>query len=53
MHTAAKADFEEHGELVDKAVTKDVHDMYYILNDKQFKTYMTLLNTTLRNKGLK
>ena len=53
MHTAAKADFEERGELVDKAVTKDVHDMYYILNDKQFKTYMTLLNTTLRNKGLK
>ena len=53
MHTAAKADFEERGELVDKAVTKDVHDMYHILNDKQFKTYMTLLNTTLRNKGLK
>ena len=50
MHTAAKADFEERGELVDKAVTKE-HDMYYILNDKQFKTYMTLLNTTLPTKA--
>lgn len=53
MHTAAKANFEERADMVDKAVTKDVHDMYYVLNDKQFKTYLTLLNTTLRNKGLK
>ena len=53
MQTAATADFEERAELVDQAVTKDVHDMYRVLNNKQFNTYMTLLNTTLRNKGLK
>ena len=39
--------------MVDKAVRKDVHSMHYVLTDKQFRTYMRLLGTTLRNKGLK
>ena len=53
MQSAAKAEFKERADLVDKAVTKDVHDMYYILNDKQFNTYLQLLNATLRNRGFK
>ena len=53
MQTAAKAEFKERASLVDKAVTKDIRDMYYILSDKQFDTYMKLLNATLRNRGLK
>ena len=53
MMSAATAEFKERASLVDKAVTKDVHDMYYVLNDKQFNTYVELLNTTLRNRGLK
>ena len=53
MQTAAKAEFTERASLVDKAVTKDIRDMYYILSDKQFDTYMKLLNATLRNRGLK
>ena len=53
MKSAATAEFKERASLVDKAVTKDVHDMYYVLNDKQFSTYVELLNTTLRNRGLK
>jgi len=26
--------------------------MRYVLNDKQMRTYLTLLNTTLNNRGL-
>ena len=38
---------------VDKAVRKDVHNMHRVLNDKQFRTYLRLLGTTLHNRGLK
>jgi hypothetical protein len=33
-------------------VRKDAQQMRRVLNDEQFETYMTLLGTTLRNKGL-
>jgi hypothetical protein len=39
--------------LLDNAVKKDVRYMRYILNDKQYRTYLLLLNTTLHNRGLK
>ena len=39
--------------MVEVAVKKDVRYMGYILNEKQYKTYLLLLNTTLRNRGLK
>lgn len=38
--------------LVHQAVRKDVHQMRYVLNDKQYNTYLLLLGTTLRNRGL-
>lgn len=38
--------------LVHQAVRKDLHQMRQVLNAKQFNTYMMLLGTTLRNKGL-
>ncbi len=38
--------------LVARAVDNDVKWMRYVLNDKQFRTYLTLLNTTLNNRGL-
>ncbi len=37
---------------VHEAVRTDLHRMHRVLNDKQFRTYMLLLGTTLRNKGL-
>ena len=52
MMMAAYADDAEREAMVDKAVKKDVRYMHYVLNDKQYRTYLMLLNTTLRNRGL-
>ena len=38
--------------LVERAIENDVKWMRYVLNDKQYRTYLTLLNTTLNNRGL-
>ena len=38
--------------LIHQAVRKDVDRMHSVLNEEQFGTYMSLLITTLRNKGL-
>jgi hydroxypyruvate isomerase len=53
MMMAAHAGNEERSELVDKAVNKDVRYMHYVLDEKQYRKYLLLLNTTLRNRGLK
>ena len=53
MMMAATAEVDEREALVDKAVKKDARYMHYVLNEKQFKTYMMLLNVTLQNRGLK
>ena len=53
MMLAAYAHADERNAMVDQAVKKDVRYMHYILNEKQYKTYMLLLNTTLKNRGLK
>lgn len=37
---------------VHQAVRKIAHQMHRVLNDKQFRTYMMLLGTTLHNQGL-
>jgi len=34
-------------------VKKDIRYMHYILDEKQYKKYLLLLNTTLINRGLK
>ena len=38
--------------LVERAIENDVKWMRYVLNDKQFRTYLKLLNTTLNNRGI-
>lgn len=38
--------------LVARAIDNDVKWMRYVLNDKQYRTYLTLLNTTINNRGL-
>lgn len=53
MLFAAQSDKEQQQELLDKAVSKDVKWMRYVLNDKQYRKYLLLLNTTLNNRGLK
>ena len=53
MMLAAYAHTSERENLVDEAVKKDVRYMHYILDEKQYKKYLTLLNATLVNRGLK
>ena len=53
MMMAATAESDEREALVDEALKKDVRYMRYVLNDKQYRTYLTLLNVTLHNRGLK
>ena len=38
--------------MVKRAISNDVKWMRYVLNDKQYRTYLTLLNTTINNRGL-
>jgi hypothetical protein len=37
--------------FIKNAVDKNVKEMSYILNEKQYKKYLTLLNMTLKNRG--
>jgi len=53
MMQAAYAPADERAALVEKAVNKDVRYMHYILDHKQYRTYLTLLNMTLLNRGLR
>jgi hypothetical protein len=53
MMLAAHANSDEREALVDKAVKKDVRYMGYVLNKEQYRKYLILLNSTMRNRGLK
>lgn len=53
MLLAAYASESERTEMVNKAVKKDVRYMHYVLNEKQYNQYLTLLDMTLQNRGLK
>jgi hypothetical protein len=53
MMLAAHANKNEREALVDRAVKKDVRYMYYVLDQKQYRKYLLLLNTTLHNRGLR
>ena len=53
MMMAAAANSDEREALVDQAVKKDVRYMHYVLDQNQYRKYLLLLNTTLRNRGLK
>ena len=52
MMNAAIAPAEEREAMVDKAVNKDLKYMHTILSEKQYRKYLMLLNTTLKNRGL-
>jgi len=53
MQLAAQADEQDRKELVSKAVERDVKWMHYVLDQKQYRKYLLLLNTTLNNRGFK
>ena len=53
MIQAAHANKDERNMLVDKAVKKDLRYMRYVLDQKQYRKYLMLLNATLTNRGLK
>ena len=52
MLVASQANDEDRKALVEKAVLKELRYMNYLLNDKQYRTYVMLLNTTRNNRGL-
>lgn len=52
MQLAAQADSADRQERVKKAVDRDIKWMHYVLDEKQYRTYLTLLNATLNNRGL-
>ena len=39
--------------MIDRAVGKNVKNMRYVLDKGQFRTYMTLLGTTLHNQHIR
>ena len=53
MMLASQAEGDERATLVEQAVKKDVRYMHYVLDEKQYKKYLMLLNVTLINRGLK
>lgn len=52
MQLAAVADSNDRKEMVSKAVERDIKWMHYVLDEKQYRKYLLLLNTTLNNRGL-
>ena len=52
MIVASQANEEDRKDLMDKALNKNLKYMHYLLNDKQYRTYVLLLNTTFNNRGL-
>jgi len=52
MMNAAVAPADERENMVGKAINKDLKYMHTILSDKQYRKYLMLLNTTLKNRGI-
>lgn len=53
MQLAAHTNENDRQERVNKAVERDIKWMHYVLDEKQYRKYLMLLNTTLNNRGLK
>ena len=52
MMNASVADNSERDAKVQSAIKKDLSYMRYVLNDRQYREYVKLLNVTLNNRGL-
>ena len=53
MMFAAQYGKDERATRVDNAIKRDLAYMNYILNKEQYRKYLTLLNLTLINRGIK
>ena len=53
MMSVAEATEDERPEKMKKAINRDLANMRYILSEDQYRTYVRILNVTLRNRGLK
>ncbi len=49
---AAQYNDTDRKKLVARALENNIKWMRYVLNDKQFRTYRVLLNSTVNNRGL-
>lgn len=52
MKKAGEAEGEERDRLYKKAIRHNLSYMHVVLDENQYRTYVTLLNTTLNNRGL-
>lgn len=52
MREAGEANSNDRKALVEQAAQKELSNMSYVLNSKQYDTFSTLLNVTLSNRGL-
>lgn len=53
LFAAQTASGSERQKMVDKAINKDLAYMDYVLSAEQYRKYVTLLNVTLYNRGLR
>ena len=52
MKNASVADSSEREAKIQNAIKKDLSYMRYVLNDRQYREYVKILNITLSNRGL-
>jgi len=52
MFAAQNYNNEQRKEMVNKTIKKNIAWMKYVLNEKQCRTYLMLLNTTINNRGI-
>ncbi|MBR1427959.1 MAG: hypothetical protein IJ582_02870 [Prevotella sp.] len=52
MMSVAAASKESQKAMMKNAISKDLGFMRIVLNEKQYKLYLRLLNTTINNRGL-
>ena len=52
MKNASVADSSEREAKIQNAIKKDLSYMRYVLNDRQYREYVKILNITLNNRGL-
>lgn len=52
MLNAAVADKADRKDMMDKAITKELKHLRYVLTNSQYRKYLVVLNTTINNRGL-
>lgn len=53
MFAAVECSKESHNKVMNNLIEKNIKNMSYILNKEQYRKYLTVLNATISNRGLK